>query len=406
MRQTHAKLSLFLLICSTGVIYQLPYIKNIFYLPLMEAFSLSHLEMGMLSSAYSLFSLFSYCLGLRLPGGYARNTLLSMAFLSTGVLGLCMACARTFSALLVLFALPGISTILPYFMASLNMEQFLRRELLPAAPLQSASCIRAVVSLFLGVLCVGAFLLQSPFGTALPSVFFIYAVSCLFFGALLRAFLPRGCPAESERTAGFSSNFSFLIKKPAFWHWSLVIGCAFSSYTLTGILPAILVFQYDFSTGESLLLGLLRYGLAAVSGYAAVFLHRRKTSPVFLLRLGFLGTFAGFALLALPFPFTQTGVLVTVVFSVLCLSIYGQREFYYLLHDSDFFSPVPLTFVIGGISIFCYIPEIVFNPLLGFLLDRGDYTLIFVAGMLFSALGLLLLPLRAGRSREASRSDR
>ena len=162
----------------------------------------------------------------------------------------------------------------------------------------------------------------------------------------------------------------------------------------------------SFSTGESLLLGLLRYGLAAVSGYAAVFLHRRKTSPVFLLRLGFLGTFAGFALLALPFPFTQTGVLVTVVFSVLCLSIYGQREFYYLLHDSDFFSPVPLTFVIGGISIFCYIPEIVFDPLLGFLLDRSDYTLIFVAGMLFSALGLLLLLLRAGRSREASRSDR
>ena len=56
-------MSLLVLCCGTGVIFQLPYIRNTFYVPLVEALNLTNEEFGLLSTSYATVSMICYFFG-------------------------------------------------------------------------------------------------------------------------------------------------------------------------------------------------------------------------------------------------------------------------------------------------------------------------------------------------------
>ena len=55
--------TLLLLATGAGIIFQLPYIRETFYVPIQNAMNLSNAQMGLLSSGYATMSLFSYFIG-------------------------------------------------------------------------------------------------------------------------------------------------------------------------------------------------------------------------------------------------------------------------------------------------------------------------------------------------------
>lgn len=63
--------TLLLLSAGAGIIFQLPYIRETFYVPIQKAMDLTNAQMGMLSSGYATMATFSYFVG----GGRCRQVL-------------------------------------------------------------------------------------------------------------------------------------------------------------------------------------------------------------------------------------------------------------------------------------------------------------------------------------------
>ena len=71
--------------CGTGVIFQLPYIRNTFYVPLVEALNLTNEEFGLLSTSYATVSMICYFFGGWIADRVSPRKLLTISFISTGL---------------------------------------------------------------------------------------------------------------------------------------------------------------------------------------------------------------------------------------------------------------------------------------------------------------------------------
>ena len=80
--------TLLLLAAGAGIIFQLPYIRETFYVPIQNAMELTNAQMGMLSSGYATMATFSYFIGGAIADKFSARKLLTFSFLATGILGL------------------------------------------------------------------------------------------------------------------------------------------------------------------------------------------------------------------------------------------------------------------------------------------------------------------------------
>ena len=82
------KISTFMaLVFGLALIFELPYIRNSFYVPICQALNLTNQEFGVLSSIYSLVSLVMYIVGGFLSDRFNSRWLLFLPFAGTGALG-------------------------------------------------------------------------------------------------------------------------------------------------------------------------------------------------------------------------------------------------------------------------------------------------------------------------------
>ena len=80
--------TLLLLAAGAGIIFQLPYIRETFYVPIQNAMNLTDAQMGMLSSGYATMATFSYFVGGIVADKFSARKLLAFSFIATGILGL------------------------------------------------------------------------------------------------------------------------------------------------------------------------------------------------------------------------------------------------------------------------------------------------------------------------------
>ncbi|MFT5362129.1 MAG: sugar phosphate permease, partial [Porticoccaceae bacterium] len=79
-------LILTILCLSGGTIFMLPFLREVYYIPMQQAFSFSHTQMGVLSSVFGTTSLLAY-----FPGGWLADRYSSRKLMSSGLLGVALA---------------------------------------------------------------------------------------------------------------------------------------------------------------------------------------------------------------------------------------------------------------------------------------------------------------------------
>ena len=117
--------TLLLLSAGAGIIFQLPYIRETFYVPIQKAMDLTNAQMGMLSSGYATMATFSYFVGGVVADKFSARKLLTVSFLATGVLGWWFSTFPGFQISRIIFILMGISTIITYWSAAIKATRLL-----------------------------------------------------------------------------------------------------------------------------------------------------------------------------------------------------------------------------------------------------------------------------------------
>ena len=121
MKKSHLNLETFIAIISFSiagsVIYELPYIKYIYYDKFLPAFDMTNAQAGFLLSAYAI-----GCLILYIPGGimadkFSTKKMLVLSLLGTGVLGFIMAFSMNYITALIVFFLFALTTSFVFWTA-------------------------------------------------------------------------------------------------------------------------------------------------------------------------------------------------------------------------------------------------------------------------------------------------
>lgn len=102
--------TLLLLATGAGIIFQLPYIRETFYVPIQKAMNLTNAQMGTLSSGYATVATFSYFVGGIIADKFSARKLLTFSFLITGVLGLWFSFFPGYQISRIIFILMGVSS--------------------------------------------------------------------------------------------------------------------------------------------------------------------------------------------------------------------------------------------------------------------------------------------------------
>lgn len=86
--------TLLLLACAPGFIFQLPYIRESFYVPIQNAMQLTNAQMGSLSAWYAVVATPAYFLGGIVADKFSPRIMLTFSLISTGLLGIWFLCSR------------------------------------------------------------------------------------------------------------------------------------------------------------------------------------------------------------------------------------------------------------------------------------------------------------------------
>lgn len=363
--------TLLLLATGAGIIFQIPYIRETFYIPIQEGMNLTNAQMGMLNSGYSTMALASYFIGGMIADKFSAKKLLTFSFLVTGLLGLWFASFPSYNICRLIFVLLGISTIITYWSACIKATRMLgdRSEQGRLFGLQEG--LRGVTNAILVFFMMMAY---NHFADKVIGTQWAIRVCALVVMGIgvLNWFFIDDTPPEAQATSikEVALGMWDAIKMPRVWILCGIVFTAYSMYGMLGYLNTYISKVYGAPVEVAVTLGGVRYIIQAFGGIIGGFLADKIGSKVkvivgasLLLGLSFLSY--------ILFPVTNPLIPVIISNFILgLLLIYVIRSLYFAVID-DANIPVGKTGRVSGfVSFLGYTPDIFMYVMIGNWLDK------------------------------------
>jgi len=105
---------------SGGLIYLLPFLREVYYIPLQKALRLSNTELGVLMSVFGLTALLSYFPGGWLADRFSPRKLMTLSLALTGIAGFYFATFPSYEMAIFVHAVWGVTTSLTFWSAMIK----------------------------------------------------------------------------------------------------------------------------------------------------------------------------------------------------------------------------------------------------------------------------------------------
>ena len=350
---------------SGGIIFMLPFLREVYYIPMQEAFGYDNLQMGILISVFGGASLLTYFPGGWIADQYSPRKLITGSLLATGVAGLYFASFPSYGISIAIHGFWGVCISLVFWGAMIKAT----REWAPAEEQGRAFGIlesgRGVSEVLSSTLFLAIFAWLGSNATALSQVINLFAVTNIAL-AILAWFILEDSSVEIEETAQSQVGLAEVIavlKMPTVWLISIVVLTAYSAYWGA----------YYFAPYATDV-----YGLSVVLG-ASVAVGKMWLKPIAAISAGFIAdkigvsktVFGFFLIMTLSFVVFSLlpggpGYLVMMLVnaSIVSLAIFALRGIYFALLEEGGIAPAVTGTAAGVISAIGFTPD-VFMPLLG-----------------------------------------
>lgn len=396
---------------SGGIIYLLPYLREVYYIPLQEALHLSHTQLAVLNSVFGITAMISY-----LPGGWLADRisprrLITLSLLATGCAGLYFASFPSYPLCIVVFAFWGVSCTLTFWAALIKATRNWAPRTQQGRAFGILESGRGVAELGSSTAFLAVFAALGSGKIALSWVIILFSLMNILLGLMawftLEDRVRSVLKTESEiEKIGFQDVFRVL-KMPVVWMMSLVILAAYTaywgSYQFTPY--ATDVFRMSVVFGGAI--GVGKMWIKPLSALGAGFLAD-KISASRTVSWSFLILILSFGAFVLT-PGSPDLVMILVVNSAIsATAIFALRGVYFALLEEGGIPLAVTGTATGLISVIGYTPDI-FAPMIGgVLLDKfpgaSGYRYFFLFIACLCVLGFWA-SLRIGRMRKITRED-
>lgn len=386
--------TLLLLAAGAGIIFQLPYIRETFYVPIQNAMNLSNSQMGMLSSGYATVATISYFIGGAIADKFSARKLLTFSFLATGVLGLWFSTFPGFTISRIIFVLMGVSTIITYWSACIKATRMLGTEEEQGRLFGLQEGLRGILNALLVFVMTAAFARYTNEVAGAAAAIRVCSITVIIIGVLNFIFIEDTKKEEnSESALEVTKGLFKMLLIPRVW---LLVGIIFTAYSVYGLIGYITTYAqqfYGLTATTAATLGGVRYLLQGLGGIAGGFLADKLHSRIKVIIGGCVGLILSFgAYILLP---GEASLLTAVIvnFFIGLIFIYAVRSQYFAVHD-DAKIPLHLSGRVSGIaSALGYMPDMFMYTLVGSWMDsygRTGYNMTWIYAMVAAALCIVL----------------
>ena len=382
--------TLLLLATGAGIIFQLPYIRETFYVPIQNAMNLSNAQMGLLSSGYATMSLFSYFIGGIIADKFSARKLLTFSFIATGALGLWFSTFPGYTLSRVIFVLMGISTIITYWSACIKATRMLGTEEEQGRLFGLQEGLRGIMNALLVFGMTAAFTHFADEVAGASAAIKVCSIVVIIIGILNFIFIEDTKKEEnSESFIEVTKGMFKALLIPRVW---LLVAIVFTAYSVYGLIAYATTFAqkfYGLSAASAATLGGIRYLIQGAGGIVGGFLADKLKSRFKVIIGGCIGLALSFGLFIVVPSKASLCVMVVANFFVGLFFIYAVRSQYFAVHD-DAGIPLNMSGRVSGIaSCLGYTPDIFMYTLVGSWMDnygRTGYNMTWAYAMVAAVL--------------------
>ncbi|MCB6202972.1 MFS transporter [Extibacter muris] len=382
--------TLLLLATGAGIIFQLPYIRETFYVPIQNAMNLSNAQMGLLSSGYATMSLFSYFIGGIIADKFSARKLLTFSFIATGILGLWFSTFPGYTISRVIFVLMGISTIITYWSACIKATRMLGNDEEQGRLFGLQEGLRGIMNALLVFGMTAAFTRFADEVAGASAAIKVCSIVVIIIGILNFIFIED--TKKEENPESFMEVTKGMFKAlliPRVW---LLVAIVFTAYSVYGLIAYATTFAqqfYGLSAASAATLGGIRYLIQGAGGIVGGFLADKVKSRFKVIIGGCIGLALSFGLFIVMPSKASLCVMVVANFFVGLFFIYAVRSQYFAVHD-DAGIPLNMSGRVSGIaSCLGYTPDIFMYTLVGSWMDnygRTGYNMTWAYAMVAAVL--------------------
>lgn len=399
MKKSFAKKygTLLLLACGAGFIFQLPFIRETFYIPIQTAMGLTNSQMGSLNSWYAIVATPAYFLGGIVADKFSPKIMLSFSFVSTGLLGLWFSMFPGYAASQLIFALMGFTTVMTYWSSVIKAVRMLGTSEEQGRLFGLQEGLRGFLNA--GLVFVMAAVYASFANQIAGAAWAIRlcAVLLLVIGVLCWFVIDN--PEEGTQTESMKELITGTfrcMKIPRVW---LLTGIVFTAYCVYGLMSYINTYAVNvcgMSETAAANLGGIRYLLQGVGGVVGGFLADKIHSRLKVISIsGGLLAVSWAAFLFIPGDASALAAVITNFFIGVVL-VYAIRSQYFADID-DAGLDMRITGRVSGIlSTFGYLPDVFMFTLVGSWLDgaagKAGYNKVFICA---AVMGVLCMAISA-----------
>jgi nitrate/nitrite transporter NarK len=350
---------------SGGIIFMLPFLREVYYIPMQEAFGYNNTQMGVLMSVFGAVSLLTYFPGGWIADRFSPRKLMASALLATGMAGLYFATFPSYTISIVIHGFWGACVSLVFWGAMIKAT----RGWAPAAEQGRAFGIleggRGVSEVLSSTLFLAIFAWLGSNAEGLSQVINLFALTNIALAVLAWIVLDdaTGGATEDEQEKASLQDVIAVLKMPAVWLISLVVLTAYSAYWGS----------YYFAPYAS-----DAYGLSVVLG-GAVGVGKMWLKPFAAVGAGFIADKIGVAKTVFGFFLIMTAgfvafsvlpggegylIIMLINASIVSLAIFALRGIYFALLEDGGIAPAVTGTAAGVISAVGFTPD-VFMPMLG-----------------------------------------
>lgn len=358
---------------SGGIIYLLPFLREVYYIPLQKALHLSNTQLGVLMSVFGISAFVSYFPGGWLADRISPKKLITISLLSTGILGLYFAAFPSYLLSIAIHAFWGVSCTLTFWAALIKAT---RNWASPAEQGRAFGILesgRGIIEVVSSTAFLAVFAKLGSGNLALSWVIILFSLFNILIGILAWFSLedstrPTSETEDKKEKIGFQEIVRVL-KRPVVWLISVVILAAYSAYWGSYYFTPYATDVFMMSVVFGGAIGVGKMWIKPLSALGAGFLADRigiaKTvSWSFLILIVSFGVF-------IFTPGSPSLVIILVVnTAVAALAIFALRGIYFALLEEGGIPLVITGTVTGVVSVIGYTPDI-FMPITGgVLLDK------------------------------------
>ena len=385
------------LLCLSGsIIYWLPFLSEIYYVPMQDAFGFSKTQIGLLLSTYGTVSLITYFPGGWLADRVAPRKMISTALVITAAGGVVFSTYPSFEICLFLHCLWGVSTGCVFWAALIKATRNWASEEEQGRAFGFLEGGRNLSDMVIATATLAVFAYRGGGDAALSEQILFYALAALLLGIFVW-FVMEDDTATRERSREIRSTVSLsdigkLLKLPIVWLLAIIIMAAYSGYWGAVYFTPYATETFELGSVLGGAVGTAKLWIAALAAVVAGFIAD-KIGPAKAVFWAFILMTFGFLVFAL-LP-GRPGLLPLLLINVAVVSaaVYALRGIYFSLLEQGGV-PIAVTGTATGIiSIIGFTPDIFLPTLAGVILDAnpgaGGYQLYFLLIASLSLIGLI-----------------